>query len=136
MKLSFNEWLLSPLFAWMNLADIAILANCFDMYAEKLLTGQVIDSKGRLGYLLSGQVVLLDKIPQSVTSDMAFGVQYKHGREASPNEIQLKALEDSVIIWADAEIMTSVCYRACWFHGRFIDEVKKRLPSVPSIVVY
>ena len=39
----------------------------------------------------------------------------------------LTAQVPSTVIWMDREIMTRVCYFDCWFHGRFVTELKQAL---------
>lgn len=114
-----TELLDRALFGWMTREDLAMLANCFDLREERLAAGDYRVCGGRMGYLLSGTAA--DEAGRPLEPGDLLGVP------GVPTPESFTASEGCRILWMDGEIMTSVCYRACWFHGRFVTEVRKRL---------
>ena len=81
--------------------------------------GERRESRGRLGYLLSGRLHTADG--EAVRPGELFGLSAAGGGRC------LTAQVPSTVIWMDREIMTRVCYFDCWFHGRFVTELKQAL---------
>lgn len=128
MNLPTEALLHAQLFNWMSESDFEMLANCFDMEVEQLSAGKSCESRGRLGYLLFGSGCVCHgdwKAP--VVAGAVWGLENDPASDFSPAKETLTAWEDCQLIWLNYDIMTSVCYRACWFHGRFITEAKKCL---------
>ena len=127
MKLPMQELLKEELFSWMGEAELNVLSNCFDMEVERLPEGRTAAIGSRIGYQLSGSARLsCGKETADIASGAVFGVPWAENTGNCLAETAITAWEDCRIIWADKEIMQSVCYRACWFHGRFITEVNKK----------
>lgn len=121
-----------PLFSWCPPENLRFFANCFDLEVMELPTGSTCFSNGRLGYLMSGDGVLTySQIDRSISAGILFGVSESPSGKLRPCDVALEAKSNSTILWMDADCMTSVCYRACWFHDRFILEAKPLL-FIPS----
>ena len=116
-----------PLLFWLPAEGLETMGNCFDMQAEAVSAGACCRSNGRLGYLLRGRGELTGE-PGNRTAapGSIFGVIIQEGT-AHTVQACLRAETDCVLLWADGEILRSVCYGACWFHARFIREVRGRL---------
>ena len=128
MELPTQELLKEELFRWMGEAELSVLSNCFDMETEWLPAGRTAVIGERIGYLLSGSAHLsCGEKTVDAASGTVFGAQWAETTENCLTETAITAREDCRIILADKEMMQSVCYRACWFHGRFITEAKRRM---------
>jgi len=119
MRLPTKEMREHPLFAWLPEEGFETFEACFDMEAENLGAGERRESRGRLGYLLSGRLHAADG--EAVRPGELFGLSAAGGGRC------LTAQVPSTVIWMDREIMTRVCYFDCWFHGRFVTELKQAL---------
>ena len=60
MRLPTKEMREHPLFAWLPEEGFETFEACFDMEAENLGAGERRESRGRLGYLLSGRLHAAD----------------------------------------------------------------------------
>ena len=60
MRLPTKEMREHPLFAWLPEEGFETFEACFDMEAENLGAGERRESRGRLGYLLSGRLHTAD----------------------------------------------------------------------------
>ena len=119
--ISAETLLKTELFAWTAPEDLEVLANCFDWEEERLAAGEHRKGMGRIGCLLEGAA---ERHRAIVAAGAVFGLP----RDGEPDpKSAVTARTDCRILWMDGDIMTSVCYRACWFHGRFVTEVRKRL---------
>jgi len=127
MELPISKLLETPLFDWIPAEGLTMLANCFDMEAQLLPAGQAQDSGGRIGYLLSGALCPAGAQSPQILPGTLLGVSLQANGDCLFEKTRLRALADSVIVWMDCDIMTSVCYRACWFHGRFVTQAKECL---------
>ena len=58
-----------------------------------------------------------------------FGILHAADGHAQMEEVRLRAVSPCTVIWMNREIMTSVCYFDCWFHGRFITEMQRLLTA-------
>ena len=120
--ISAETLLKTELFAWTAPEDLEVLANCFDWEEERLAAGEHRKGMGRIGCLLEGAAG--DAAGHALAAGAIFGLT----RDGEPDpKSAVTARTDCRILWMDGDIMTSVCYRACWFHGRFVTEVRKRL---------
>ena len=124
MRLPTKEMREHPLFAWLPEEGFETFEACFDMEAENLGAGERRESRGRLGYLLSGRLHAADG--EAVRPGELFGLSAAGGGRC------LTAQVPSTVIWMDREIMTRVCYFDCWFHGRFVTELKQALSLVSA----
>lgn len=128
MDLPIDQIMKRPLFAWLPRSGMDMLANCFNMEAERIPAGEKRSTRGRIGYLLSGCAIIPDG-QTPVGQDNLLGVRCLENHEIQAEETSLTAVEACCVLWMEEEILTSVCYRACWFHGRFITEMKRMLFS-------
>lgn len=126
VNLPTDELMHTPLFSWIVEEGLEMFSNCFDMEAEEIPAGECRDSRGRVGYLLSGAALVNDGPP---AGDGVFGVRLLENGTFSMEEAAIRAERPCVVVWMNPEILTSVCYRACWFHGRLILEMRKLLSA-------
>lgn len=125
MEFPVNQLLTTRLFGWMTAAELEFLANCFDAEAELLSAGESRSRPGWIGYLLSGEAALHDgRERRSAGAGCLFGLREEDG---GGGDIAVTAVTDCLTVWMNEDIMTSVCYRACWFHGRFVTEARRSL---------
>ena len=118
-----------PLFSWIPAEAYRTFEACFDMEAEELPAGETRNSSGRIGYLLSGELYLENGRSSRAGPGEIFGILHAADGHARMEKLALTARRTSVVIWMNQEIMTSVCYFDCWFHGRFITEMQKYLSA-------
>ena len=129
MKLPVEELLRQPLFAWMPPEAPRTFQDCFDLEAEELAPGERRESRGRIGYVLSGALELEGGETGLAAPERVFGLLDARAGQVRVEEVCLTAREPSVVIWMNREIMTSVCYFDCWFHGRFVTEMRAYLAA-------
>ena len=98
--------------------------NCFDLEAVALRSGERLDCAGRLGLVLSGEVACGETV---LAPGALLGAARDEVGRPRPFPVSVLARRDSEIALWDGAVLTSVCYRACWFHGRLVLEVEKRL---------
>ena len=127
MDVPTEQLLRQPLFSWLPEEGFKTFASCFDMEAEEIPTGGMRESQGRIGYLMSGGLRLEGEDTGDVRPGEVFGILYAADGHAQMAEVRLQVLSPSIVIWMNREIMTSVCYFDCWFHGRFITEMQRLL---------
>ena len=114
-----------PFWKWLPPEGGRYFDACFNMDWERVAAGDCCQSRGRVGYLISGYARLsAQRGVRRAGEDTFFGL-FQPGRPESRQmeETELWAVTDCDILWLDAEVLTSVCYAACWFHARLIREV-------------
>ena len=109
---------------WMPPEGAEMFQNCFDLETVYLRAGQDLDSAGRLGLVLSGALACGET---ALGPGALFGAARDEGGRLRPIPASVSAQRDSEIALWDGAVLTSVCYRACWFHGRFVLEAGNRL---------
>lgn len=101
-----------------------IFGGCFDLQLLELHAGDVFDAAGRLGYLLDGT-------GRAGGRPLASGAFFGVGRDKRPRAERFTAETDcSLLLW-DADVLSHVCYRACWFHVRLLNEIGMDKPPEP-----
>ena len=123
MQIPAQELMGSKLFSWISAEGVEMFSNCFDLEVERIPAGESRESRGRIGYLLSGKA----EAGRDLAADDAAGVTLEEDGTLHWEDFTLRAEEPCVVIWMNGEILTSVCYRACWFHGRLILEMRRLL---------
>lgn len=98
--------------------------NCFDLETVRLRAGERRDLTGQLGLLLSGSLAHGGTV---LTPGTLLGAARDGSGRLCPVQVSVSARQDSEIALWDGAVLTAVCYRACWFHGRFVLEAGKRL---------
>ncbi len=95
-----------------------IWEGCFDLKLHELPPGARFDTTGRVAYLLrgAGEVGAWE-----IERGAFFGV---NARGTPERQVFTSHTGCLLLLW-DSLIMTHVCYRACWFHARFVDEVRR-----------
>ena len=93
---------------------------------EEIPAGGLCRSRGRVGYLISGRAQL--RTPAGIRR-AGEGVFFGALRPGSGDESEFWAVTDCAVLWLDADVLTSVCYAACWFHARLIREVEAWLKT-------
>ncbi|MBQ2739273.1 MAG: hypothetical protein IJF36_03480 [Oscillibacter sp.] len=98
---------------------------CFNMDWERIDHDAHIQSRGRVGYIISGHARLTTERGTVPAGEGAFFGVFQPSRPESRRveETELWAVTDCTVLWLDADVLTSVCYAACWFHARLIREV-------------
>ena len=113
-----------PLFAWLPEEGAETLSACFDLSAEELKAGETRSVDGRIGCLLRGSA---DFRADAGTRTLAPGDVFALDRDRSPLPGILTAGEDCAVAWFRRDLVLHVCYRACWFHARLIQEIDRNL---------
>ena len=116
-----------PLFNYMKAEDISVLDSCFDIQYLRIKSGSVWNTADHFAYLVSGEGTLKGDRSRDITSDSVFGIRIDEHQGCIAAEECFTARTDSVIVYADMEILRKVCYMACWFHGRLAAEVLNRI---------
>ena len=113
-----------PLFAWLPEEGAETLSNCFDLCVEELNAGETRTTEGRIGCLLRGGA---DFRTDNDTRTLAPGDVFALDRDRNPLSGVLTAGEDCIVVWFRGDLVLHVCYRACWFHARLIQEIDSKL---------
>ena len=113
-----------PLFAWLPEEGAETLSNCFDLCVEELNAGETRATEGRIGCLLRGGA---DFRTDDGTRTLAPGDVFALNRDKNPLPGVLTAGEDCIVAWFHRDLVCHVCYRACWFHARLIQEIDSKL---------
>lgn len=111
-------------FDWLPREGVEMFQNCFDLETVCLRAGERRDFAGKLGLLLSGSLAQGGTV---LTPGALFGAARDEGGRLRAAPVSVSARQDSEIALWDGAVLTDVCYRACWFHGRFVLEAEKRL---------
>ena len=114
-----------PFWSWLPREGGRYFDACFHMDWETLSAGAIRQSRGRMGYLISGHAHLEGAGGlRHAGEGQIFGiVQPGRSETRRVEETSLRAVTACRVLWLDAEVLTSVCYAACWFHARLIREV-------------
>ena len=112
------------LFAWLPEEGAETLSNCFDLCVEELSAGETRATEGRIGCLLRGGA---DFRTDDGTRTLAPGDVFALNRDKNPLPGVLAAGEDCIVAWFRGDLVLHVCYRACWFHARLIQEIDSKL---------
>ena len=110
----------APLFAWLPEEGAETLSACFDLCVEELKAGDARPTDDRIGCLLRGGAVFQ-------AHALAPGDVFALNRDKSPCPGVLTAGEDCAVAWFRRDLVRHVCYRACWFHARLIQEIDRNL---------
>ena len=113
-----------PLFSWLPEEGAETLSNCFDLCVEELSAGETRATEGRIGCLLRGGA---DFRTHDGTRTLAPGDVFALDRDRNPLSGVLTAGEGCVAAWFHRDLVCHVCYRACWFHARLIQEIDSKL---------
>ena len=100
------------------------LSACFDLCVKELKAGDARPSNGRIGCLLRGNA---DFRTEAGSRTLAAGNVFALSRDKSPLPGVLTAGEDCAVAWFRRDLVLHVCYRACWFHVRLIQEIDRNL---------
>ena len=114
----------APLFAWLPEEGAETLSNCFDLCVEELNAGETCSTDGCIGCLLRGGA---DFRTDDGTRTLAPGDVFALNRDKNPLPGVLAAGEDCIVAWFRGDLVLHVCYRACWFHARLIQEIDRKL---------
>jgi hypothetical protein len=114
-----------PLFAWLPEGACEVLNGCFDLEVEQLRQGERREVHGRIGCLLTGSASFC---PDSGPADPLspgdlFGIARGADGIKRPVPGTLTANTDCAVAWFDFDLVRTVCYRACWFHVRLLNEI-------------
>ena len=114
-----------PFWSWLPREGGRYFDACFHMDWETLSAGEIRQSRGRMGYLISGHAHLEGAGGlRHAGEGQIFGiVQPGRSETRRVEETSLRAVTTCRVLWLDADVLTSVCYAACWFHARLIWEV-------------
>ena len=113
-----------PFWSWLPREGGRYFDACFHMDWETLSAGEIRQSRGRMGYLISGHAHLEGAGGlRHAGEGQIFGiVQPGRSETRRVEETSLRAVTTCRVLWLDAEVLTSVCYAACWVHARLIRE--------------
>ena len=123
-----TPWRGSEAFSWLPEEGLETLGACFDLTEERIPAGETRNSRGRIGCLLSGRVRLRAENGETVLSSVSLlGITVTDRGERRPVAAELTAEEDCTVLWFRFEMVRMVCYAACWFHVRFLQEIDRLL---------
>lgn len=111
-----------PLLDWLTEEGAETLSSCFDLTVEELPPGQSFPTAGRIGCLLRGEAVFHRK---GEARSLALGDVFALGRDNTPLLGVLTAGRDCAVAWLRADVVQHVCYNACWFHARLLEEINR-----------
>ena len=100
---------------------VEIFEGCFDLRLLELRPGETFDAAGRLCYLLRGAGGVGER---PVAPGTFFGVDRDRAERFTA------ASDCAQLLW-DADVLSHVCYRACWFHVRLLNEINIDKPPEP-----
>lgn len=123
MRLPMEKLRAQPLFSWLPEEGVETFSACFDLEAEEIPAGESRNSGARIGYLLEGEAEL--EPAGTAAPGTLLGAMPAGGGTGWTAEVRLTARTPVTVVWMNREILTNVCYAACWFHGRFIAEAEK-----------
>lgn len=120
-------------FSWLPEEGLETLGACFDLTEERIPAGEIRNSGGRIGCLLSGRGRLRTESGETRLSSVSLlGITVMDRGERRPVATQLTAEEDCTVLWFNFEMVRMVCYAACWFHVRFLKEIDRLLEEKMS----
>ena len=115
-------------FSWLPEEGLETLGACFDLTEEHIAAGETRESAGRIGCLLSGSGRLRTEDGETaIFSVSLLGIRVTDRGERCPMAASLTAEEDCTVLWFSFELVRMVCYAACWFHVRFLQEIDRLL---------
>ena len=116
-----------PFWQWLPREGGQYFDACFHMDWETVPAGERRESRGRMGYLISGRAQLQSEgsLVHAGEGEIFGVVQPGRPETRRVEETSLWAVTECRVMWLDAEVLTSVCYAACWFHARLIREVEQ-----------
>ena len=117
----------SGCFPWMPPRADEVLYGCFDLEFETLAPGQRRVSGGRIGCLLRGAGRVNGK--EDAGPGFFFGAVRGPRLEKIAVEESLEAGTECLVAWFDFNVVLTVCYTACWFHARLIQEMEQALDA-------
>lgn len=112
-----------PLWTWISPEGLKTFASCFDLCGEQVPAGEYRQGNGRIGYLLDGSGrAKTEEGEKVVSSGMLFGAVLKDGL-SDVTSVEFCPETDCTVVWMDGQIVRAVCYGACWFHVRLLEEI-------------
>lgn len=118
----------SACFPWLPERGEEMLGACFDLERGTMAPGESCETQGRIGILLEGDGTLNDR--ESAGPGTVFGAcRSGPWREKIPAEETFLARTDCTVAWFRFDVVTAVCYNACWFHARLIQELDRMLDA-------
>lgn len=128
-----TPWSGSEAFSWLPEEGLETLGACFDLTEERIPAGETRSSGGRIGCLLSGRGRLRTESGETdLYSVSLLGIAVTDRGERRPVAAELTAEEDCTVLWFNFEMVRMVCYAACWFHVRFLQEIDRLLEETVS----
>mgnify|MGYP003515546582 FL=1 len=114
-----------PFWQWLPREGGRYFDACFNMDAETVPAGEHRQTKGRVGYLISGRAHLKSGDGLDRAGEGTFFGVVQPGRPETRKMVgtDLWAVTECKVLWLDGAVLSSVCYAACWFHARLIREV-------------
>ena len=114
-----------PHFSWLPEEAFRILDACFDMHGETVPAGETRETGGRIGYLLRGSGTLNGTAAEPGT---LFGARRTDREEKEMAPAALTVATDCDVLWFQFDVVNIVCYQACWFHARLVQELERLMP--------
>ncbi len=112
-----------PLFAWLPEEGAEALSDCFDLCVEEPAAGESLPTGDRIGCLLRGEASFRwDGGERTLSVGELFALG-EDGRTLTPGV--LTAGRDCVVAWFQSGLVRHVCYGACWYHVRLLEEIGK-----------
>ena len=117
----------SGCFPWMPQRADQVLQSCFDLECETLAPGERRASGGRIGCLLRGAGRVNGT--ESAGPGLFLGAARGPLLEKVAVEETVEAETGGLVAWFDFDVVLTVCYTACWFHARLIQEMEQALDA-------
>lgn len=117
----------SGCFPWMPQRADQVLQSCFDLECETLAPSERRASGGRIGCLLRGVGRVNGR--EDAGPGFFFGAARNAHLEKVAVEETLEAGTECLVAWFDFDVVLTVCYTACWFHARLIQEMEQALDA-------
>ncbi|MBQ8852639.1 MAG: hypothetical protein IJZ66_09440 [Oscillibacter sp.] len=114
-----------PFWHWLPREGGRYFDACFNMDLETVPAGEKRQTKGRVGYLISGRAQLKSEADLIRAGEGSWFGVVQPGRPETRKviETELWAVTECKVLWLDGTVLSNVCYAACWFHARLIREV-------------
>lgn len=107
-----------PALAYLPPEAAELWEGCFDLRLHELPPGARFDTTGCVACLLRGT-------GEVGAWEIARGAFFGIDAQGNPErQIFTSHTSCQLLLW-DSAVMAHVCYRACWFHARFVDEVRR-----------
>lgn len=104
--------------SWLPEEAYETFSGCFDLRVEEMAAGKRFDTAGCIACLLRGA-------GEVGASDLEEGAFLGIDAQGRPQRQVFTSHVSCTLLVLDDAVMKHVCYRACWFHARFLEEARR-----------